>query len=152
VTNMKISLFVSVFIITVFMGCSNSNVSTDHVDKNDLQLTGKYFKLIELMGKPVKMSENQQKETHIIFKEEESRVNGFGSCNTFFGSFEIKAGNRISFSNITSTLKACPDMEIETEFFKILELTLNYNFDGKYLQLNREKMATLAKFEVIWFE
>jgi heat shock protein HslJ len=140
-----IFLFISFSIL--FIGCSTSKPPIE----SDLLLTNKYFKLIELMGKPVKMFENQQREAHMILKQDGNRVNGFGSCNTFNGSFELKEKNRISFSKMATTLKACPEMETESQFFKILEMTDNYNFDGKYLQLNKAKMAPLAKFEVVWF-
>jgi copper homeostasis protein (lipoprotein) len=142
----------SLFII-LFAGCYSSNLSSDKAELNtDLLITGKYLKLIELMGKPVKMFENQQREAHMILKQDGNRVNGFGSCNTFNGSFELKERNRISFSKMVTTLKACPEMETESQFFKVLEMTDNYNFDGKYLQLNKAKMAPLAKFEVVWFD
>ncbi|HRI46990.1 MAG TPA: copper resistance protein NlpE N-terminal domain-containing protein [Ignavibacteriaceae bacterium] len=118
---------------------------------SDLEISNKYYKLIELMGKPVIASEHQKKEIHIIFNSEGNRIHGFSGCNTFNGSYELKNINGISFSKVATTLMACPEMETEKQFHQILEMTDNYFFDGKYLQFNKAKMAPLAKFEVVWF-
>ena len=49
---------------------------------------------------------------------------------------------------MTSTPKACQEMEIETQLFKVLETVDNYSIKGGVLSLNRAKMAPLAKFEM----
>lgn len=46
-------------------------------------------------------------------------------------------------------MMACPNMNIEQELFRILEMVDNYSFNGTTLQLNKARMAPLAKFELI---
>ncbi len=122
----------------------------NNTDNNTI--TEKYWKLIEINGKPVKMDENSQKEPHMILRNQDHRFNGSGGCNTFNGSYEMKEGNRITFSRVASTMMACINMETETEMFRMFEMVDNYTVseDGKYLSLNRARMAPLARFEVVY--
>jgi len=112
-------------------------------------LTEKYWKLIEINGKPVKQSE---KEPHIILKAADNRIIGNSGCNSFTGGFEVLPGNRISFSKIASTRMACMDMSIEDQLFNILGTVDNFSLSEGILSLNRAKMAPLARFEVIYLK
>ncbi|NDV46795.1 META domain-containing protein [Paludibacter sp. 221] len=112
----------------------------------------KYWKLIEVNGKEVKTSENQAKEAHFILKLENNRVNGNGGCNSFFGTYVIKNGNRISFSQMGSTMMACLNMETESQFMRALEMTDNYTVNGDTLSLNRARMAPLARFVAVYMQ
>ena len=108
-----------------------------------------YWKLTEMMGKPVALSENNKKDIHIILKKEDNSVVGFSGCNTIMGKYELKEGNRIRFSAMASTMMACPDMATETEFNKMLGTVDNYNLNGNTMTLNKAKMAPMARFEAI---
>jgi len=116
-------------------------------------ITDKYWKLIEINGKPV-TSETVAKEPFIILKNEDQRVNGNGGCNTIFGTYEISEGNRIKFSQMATSLMACLNMEVEDALKKALDMADNYSVseDGKYLSLNRARMAPLARFEVVYLK
>lgn len=110
----------------------------------------KYWKLVELNGKEIKASENESREPHFILKLENSRVTGNGGCNSFFGSYTIQAGNRISFSQMGSTMMACLNMETESQFLRALEMADNYTINGDTLSLNRARMAPLARFVAVY--
>ena len=122
--------------------------------QSENSITGKYWKLIEINGKAVVSDESMRREAFIILRDEDNRVNGNGGCNTLNGSFEISKGNRIKFSQIASTMMACLNMEIEEGLKKALEMADNYSLsaDGKYLSLNRARMAPLARFEVVYLK
>jgi len=49
-------------------------------------------------------------------------------------------------------MMACLNMEIEDELKRALEMADNYSLssDGKFLSLNRARMAPLARFEVVY--
>jgi len=116
-------------------------------------ITDKYWKLIELNGKPVVLDESFKREPFFILRTEERRVNGHGGCNTFFGTFEIDtATKRIKFSQMSTTMMMCLNMEIEDGMKKVFEMADNYSLspDGKFLSLNRARMAPLARFEVVY--
>lgn len=114
-------------------------------------LTGKCildtrWRLVELFGKPV--TENERF-PFIHLHSKEGRVSGFGGCNSISGPYELKAGNRIRFTNLASTMMACPDMDMEQEFFEVLAMTDNFACDGKTLALHKARMAPLARFVAV---
>ena len=118
-------------------------------------ITEKYWKLIELNGKQVVWSESQKQEAFFILRNEGNRVTGNGGCNTLTGTFEIiPAAKRIRFSQMTTTMMMCLNMEIEDAMKKVFESVDNYSVssDGKYLSLNRARMAPLARFEVVYMK
>ncbi|HAH60163.1 MAG: copper resistance protein NlpE N-terminal domain-containing protein [Lentimicrobium sp.] len=112
----------------------------------DASLTGKRWKLIEINGAPVDEDTGQEKPAFIEFSEEDNKVNGFAGCNHFFGNYELKEGNRITFSKIASTMMACPDLNMEKELFKVFETADNYTIYEDELNLNKARMAPLARF------
>lgn len=117
------------------------------------QITEKYWKLVKLEGQPVQMVENQEKEAHFILKTNENRVQGFAGCNNFNGTYNLEKGNRIQFSQMLATLKACPDVDVnESLFLKVFELADNYTINGDTLSLNVGKRAPLAVFEAVYFK
>jgi len=110
-------------------------------------VTDKKFFLVELMGKPYTAGIDD-KAPYITFDRIEKRASGNAGCNTFIGSYMLQDGNRIRFSQLASTMMACPEMDIEQEFMKVLETTDNYNYDGTNLVLNRARMAPHARFVI----
>ena len=115
----------------------------------DLQET--YWKLTELMGKPVGPTPADSKEIHIKFRANQNQFEGFGGCNGMGGTYELKAGNRIKINRIISTQIACPQLDTENKLREILEMVDNYSLTAKTLSLNRAKMAPLARFEAVYF-
>lgn len=118
----------------------------------DTGIREKYWKLIELNGRPVTVREGGR-EPHLIIKQDEERVIGNGGCNGFSGAYELnETTGRIRFSKIAGTLMACIDENVEGEFFKVLEGVDNFTTDGKFLSLNKARMAPLARFEVVYLK
>lgn len=161
---MKTSLIIILMTTFFFMGCSNGttdneqnasanlNVKTWSVQR-DSTITNKYWKLITLEGKKVTMAENQERETHFILRPEEHIITGFAGCNTFNGTYTLKDGWRIHFSKMASTLKLCPDVDVnEAEFLQVFELADNYTVHEDTLSLNVGKRAPLAVFKAVYFD
>lgn len=117
------------------------------------EVTGKYWKLKTLEGQEVKMSEDQEREIYFILEANTNRIKGFAGCNTFNGSYTLEEGNRIGFSQIATTLKACSDLPVnESEFLKVFELANNYTINGDTLSLNIGRRAPLAVFEAVYLQ
>ena len=113
----------------------------------------KYWKLKTLEGKDVKMSDNQEREIFFTLKSQDNRVTGFAGCNTIGGEYTLEKGNRIRFTNMLTTLKACPDVDFnESELMKVFELADNYTIVNDVLSLNVGRRAPLAVFEAVYFE
>ena len=157
---MKI-LVQTVALCMILGACKSSSGSTsgstsqpEVAEKQPESITEKYWKLVELNGKPVVLDETG-KGAFIILKSEENRVNGSGGCNTLTGTYQLDADvQRIRFSQMVSTQMACLNMEVENEMKQALEMADNYAVspDGKNLFLNRARMAPLAKFEVVYLK
>jgi heat shock protein HslJ len=117
----------------------------------DASLQETRWSLTMLMGKPV-VAPERQREAFMVLNRRDSRVEGFGGCNRFFGSYDVMPGNRIRFSKIGATRMACPDMQTEQALFRVLETVDNYTIRGNVLQLNRARMAPLARFEATYLK
>lgn len=150
---MRKLILASLFFIIVFAGCKSTQKAPAEpiqpIPMAAIELQETYWKLTELMGKPIVKNENMQKEIHIILKKEGNSVHGFSGCNTIMGKYELKEGNRITFSAMASTMMACPDMATESEFNKMLGTVDNYSINGNVMTLNKARMAPMAKFESI---
>ena len=119
------------------------------LNKQTSSVIEKYWKLIELNGNTIILTGNPKRQAHLIMKALDNRIGGNGGCNSFFGNYEIPGNNRISFSKIGATKMACNNMEIENQFFKVLEMTDNFTMRNDTLSLNKAKMAPLARFVVV---
>ncbi|MCA6438755.1 MAG: META domain-containing protein [Sediminibacterium sp.] len=138
-------LFIMLISITYGQGTQRGIIT-------DKGITEKYWKLIQLNGKPITVSA-KGKEPHIILKKEGNKVNGSGGCNSFMGSYALKEGGRIQFSQMASTLMACiHDDGTEAAFLKALSKADSYFIKGDTLQLNRAKMSPLAVFKAVYLK
>ena len=109
------------------------------------EITGRYWKLIEVQGKAV-ADGSTQKEPYIKLNPEDNRVEATGGCNGMGGTYELSEPNRIKFSQLIGTLMACENMEVENGLRRALESADSYHVGGDTLQLFRARMAPLAKF------
>ena len=131
---------------SIIVGCGSLKDKQISVD-----ITEKYWKLIELNSKKIEWRDSSNKEPHIILKAE-NNVIGHGSCNNFQGKYELQEGNHIIFFQVVTTLMACIDMEIENQFFTILSQVDTYSIsaNGKYFSFIDAKKKSLARFEVVY--
>ena len=119
---------------------------------NSAPIVEKYWKLKTLEGKEIKMADNQEREIFFTLKSQDNRVTGFAGCNSISGEYSLEEGNRIRFSHMATTMKMCPDVQInESEFLQIFELADNYTINGDELSLNVGRRAPLAVFEAVYF-
>jgi len=116
------------------------------------QLVDKYWKLVELNGKPIDYTKKTNMETTArMTLKPDGTLNGNASCNLFNGIFTFQGAGRIRFSRIVRTQKMCLDMSIEDDFMNMLQkIDSYYIIDGQRLILNRARMAPLACFEAVY--
>jgi heat shock protein HslJ len=119
--------------------------------KSNYDLLEKYWKLVELHGKPVQV-DSTLKEPHIIFKESSNIIIGNAGCNSISGRYKIESPNRIEISKAISTQMACPGMDVERELLNALQRADNFSVAGDMLTLNKAKMAPLARFKVVYLK
>jgi heat shock protein HslJ len=145
------TLWLSCLTLLVFNCSPSKDLETDKNKTNtatNVSLTETYWRLSELMGKPINRVDGK-KEVHMILKLDGNRVQGFLGCNSFNGIYTVE-GNRITFSKMASTLKACIDMSDENELIEVLNKVDNFNINGSNLNLNKARMTPLAKFEAVF--
>ena len=112
-------------------------------------VTERYWRLVELNGRSLPKLDRKP---WLILKEADRRMNGFGGCNSFTGSYKLDAAaSRLSFSQVAATSMACiSGMEVEGALHEALRNTNNYSLAGQQLSLNRARMAPLARFEAVY--
>ena len=143
------------FAFSILLSCNSTKKSTDTGISSanpNAELTETYWKLTELMGEPIVMTPGTKTEMRMILKKEGNQVSGNGGCNSFRGSYTLLEGSRLSFSPLVSTRMACDNMEKETTFMELLQKADNYTIQGNVLNLNKGRMAPLAKFEAVYLK
>ncbi|WP_254560649.1 META domain-containing protein [Dyadobacter diqingensis] len=129
---------------------TGSNADKYILTRQSPEITEKYWKLIDIGGKPLEKNDNR--EPHIILKARGGRFNGHGGCNVLNGQYELQSGNRISFSKIVSTEMACQHTVNEQQLIKVLQTATRYTLKGETLLLSSSRNIPLAKFEVVYLK
>nr|WP_315031151.1 META domain-containing protein [uncultured Chryseobacterium sp.] len=131
------ALFLAVFLVSC---------NTQTAQKTTTDITGKTWKLTELNGQPIQLK-NPKNNPYFKLEMDGKRYQGHAGCNGLGGTFEIKPEMmRIKFNQGMSTMMACEDLDIESQFTKALLSADNYSVNGNTLTLNKARMAPLAKF------
>lgn len=114
---------------------------------SDSNLENKKWVLTELMGKPIQTPKDG-KPAFVTFSSKEARMSGNNSCNLFSGSYSIKSGNRIEIGQMMNTMMACENMDQASQFMQVLQKADNYTVVEETMNLNKARMAPLAKFSL----
>lgn len=80
--------------------------------------------------------EQDLRKTPTIAFEKDNRYGGFAGCNTYFGEYEIKGANKITFNEGGMTMMACqPGMETENKFIEMLREVDGFKVAGYRMEL-----------------
>ena len=114
------------------------------------ELTNTYWKLTQVVGKAIVMSEKQSKEAYLQLQAD-GKTKGFSGCNMFNGSYQQK-GNDLSFGPMMSTKKACmAGMDTEASFMSVLAQVKYYSIHKETLSILNDKKQKIAEFKAIYF-
>jgi len=105
------------------------------------------WRLMTLNGKIVK--QNGSKDYFIKLNSKDGRFTAYAGCNNIAGSYVMPSAFGLSFSNAAMTRMACPSMEFESRFAKVLEQTDRYSLKDNILKFQNGKTTVLATFEPI---
>ena len=113
------------FMMLTFVGCKS--------DKDDkARLIANEWQLKEMVTVDGNEQLPQQAPTFVL--TDTNMVYGFAGCNRFFGRYSTER-NMISFGLQGATRMACPDLEFEQKFLKMLNLMTTYCIEDKELRL-----------------
>ena len=91
-----------------------------------------YQKKIQLGGKAVKPEEGKFTVTLLA---EGNRLTGVGACNRLTGAYKTDGKRTLKIGPLAATMMACPGMDEEDAFTKMLESVTHYDMDGPMLLL-----------------
>ncbi|HSF46449.1 MAG TPA: copper resistance protein NlpE N-terminal domain-containing protein, partial [Chitinophagaceae bacterium] len=87
-------------------------------------ITDTYWKLTELLGKPVDTT-IKRKPLFIQF-DQAGKVTGSGGCNNISGTYTADPNGKLTLSKMISTRMACPAMQDESAFLQALSKVTTY--------------------------
>lgn len=112
--------------------------------KKSLPLEGTTWKLAKMDVIPAKNIDAEPDFFTLEFNAADTMVTGRTNCNRFFGKYELK-GQQLEFENLGMTRMACPEMQYEDAFVKMLDEVDRYEIDGSKLKFYDDKKV-LAEF------
>ena len=110
-------------------GCCNCRA---YQKKARRPLVGTEWQLIQLGGKAVKPEEGKFTVTLLA---EGNRLTGVGACNRLTGAYKTDGKRTLKIGPLAATMMACPGMDEEDAFTKMLESVTHYDMDGPMLLL-----------------
>lgn len=115
--------------------------------KRNRPLEGTTWKLVSMDGIPAAAINNEADAFTLEFNGAETLVGGRTNCNHFFGSYDANDGALV-FGDMGMTRMACPDMEYEDAFVRMLDRVDGYAIKGDQLMLSASGQ-TLATFKAV---
>lgn len=101
-------------------------------------LEGTTWKLSTMAGIPASAIGAEDDAFVVEFNAADMTVSGRTNCNRFFGHYELK-GRELDFENMGMTRMACPDMQYEDMFVKMLDEVDRYRIKDSELTLYDDK-------------
>lgn len=102
--------------------------------KKDLPLEGTTWKLSKMEAIPAKAVTAEADYFTLQFDATDTLVSGRTNCNRFFGKYELN-GQKLEFENMGMTRMACPEMQYEDAFVKMLDEVDRYEIKDSVLKL-----------------
>ncbi len=103
--------------------------------KMNLPLEGTQWKLTEMDGKADPAFDAEEDTFNFTLDPTRMMVYGVGACNRLFGSYEREGKDELDIDQLASTMMACPNMDLESRFAKLLEEADKFRIDGDVLTL-----------------
>ena len=113
----------------------------------DKKLEGTTWKLAKMEAIPAAAVGKEADFFTLEFNAADTMVAGRTNCNRFFGKYEKQDG-KLEFGNLGMTRMACPDMQYEDAFVKMLDEVDGYEIKGEELKFYDDKKL-LAEFRAV---
>jgi len=133
-------IFAAAALLLAMTACGGSQ-------KEALPLEGTTWKLAKMEAIPAKAIDAEADFFTLEFNAADTMVAGRTNCNRFFGKYELK-GKELELKNLGMTRMACPDMQYEDAFVKMLDEVDRFEIKGAELTLFDDHKA-LAVFKAV---
>ncbi len=114
---------------------------------HDTALEGTTWKLAKMESIPASAIDAEPDFFTMQFNAADTLVAGRTNCNRFFGKYTLK-GKELEMNNLGMTRMACPDMQYEDAFVKMLDEVDRYEIKGQELRLYDDHKS-LAVFRAV---
>ena len=133
-------IFAAAALLLAMTACGGSQ-------KKALPLEGTTWKLAKMEAIPAKAIDAEADFFTLQFSAADTLVSGRTNCNRFFGRYELK-GKKLEFENMGMTRMACPDMQYEDAFVKMLDDVDRFEIKGSELTFFDDDKS-LAVFKAV---
>lgn len=134
-----LSFLFAFFILNLVINCSVVKSNNQHYQREWMMVSFDGFTKEQLV--------KNKAEINLTEPAKDGKIKGTAmmGCNRMFFTLEFKSKNRVKISGLGSTLVACQEMNLETEFSKVFEKMTRYEINGHFLTLCDEN-GTQMKF------
>lgn len=133
-------IFAAAALLVAMTACGGSQ-------EKALPLEGTSWKLAKMDAIPAKAITAEADYFTLEFNAADTMVSGRTNCNRFFGKYELK-GQKLEFENLGMTRMACPEMQYEDAFVKMLDDVDRYEIKGSELKLYDDQKV-VAEFHAV---
>ena len=133
-------IFAAAALLLAMTACGGSQ-------KKALPLEGTTWKLAKMEAIPAKAIDAEADFFTLEFNAADTMVAGRTNCNRFFGRYALK-GKKLEFENMGMTRMACPDMQYEDAFVKMLDDVDRFEIKGSELTFFDDDKS-LAVFKAV---
>lgn len=98
---------------------------------HEIPLEGTTWKLASMEAIPASVADAEPEFFTLWFDAADTLVSGRTNCNRFFGKYSLE-GRKLEMKNLGMTRMACPDMQYEDAFVRMLDEVNRYGIkDGE---------------------
>lgn len=121
--------------ISTFLG---SNIQCFGAKKTSI--SSNTWSLVELSGEQITPKAGR---FSLIFSHNDSKFSGMAECNRYFGTFKLK-NKKLSFGHVGSTRMMCPNQQLESKYFELLNKVDSYSLSKNTLKLKNKGTVILV--------
>lgn len=120
-------IFAAATLLFAMTACGGSS-------QQELPLEGTTWKLARMESIPASAVDAEEDAFTLEFNAADTLVAGRTNCNRFFGKYE-RTGKSLKMGPLGMTRMACPEMEYEDSFVRMLDGVDSYEIKGSELKL-----------------
>lgn len=131
--------------VSAWTACSHSKAAagatSNSTSENPSLLYDKDWRLVSMQGELVDTA-GMHRIPAIHFGKSDHRVSGNGGCNGMGGTYTV-TGDKLHFSPLISTKMACPNLDVENKYFKLLDQATRFEVSEGRLELFNDSGSIL---------